>query len=132
MLERRTQYECNCPMECSSISYSFRVVSTKFEEKDMCENVGKKGKFWTKEFESPDQKNPPQFIRKLIKLKNNSISANAEEYCKRNLQYRAEVIFRMATDSMSVTVMSSRLSFFDKMSAFGKDCSNILKKDNYI
>ena len=64
---------------------------------------------------------PPQFERKLIEIKNN-VSSDQVDYCKRNLQYRAMVIFRLATDSMSVTVMSSRLSFFDKMSAFGKKC----------
>ena len=54
-----------------------------------------------------------------MKIKNN-VSEDAQEYCKKNLQYRAELIFKMATDSVSVTVMSQRLSFFDKMSAFGK------------
>ena len=114
-------------MECTSISYSFRVVSTRFNEKEMCQTkvlrynayydvIRFEGKD-LKEFNS--HKFPPQFIRKLVKIKNN-ISDEEGEYCKRNLQYRAEVVFKMATDSMSVTVMSSRLSFFDKMSAFGK------------
>ena len=40
--------------------------------------------------------------------------------CKRNLQYRAEVVFKMASDSMSVTVISKRLTILDKMLAFGK------------
>ena len=62
---------------------------------------------------------PPPFVRSMMKVKYN-FSETAVENCKRNLQYRAEIIFRMATDSMPVTVMSRRLSFFDKMSAFGK------------
>ena len=119
MMDRRSQSSCNCPMECSSISYSFKVVSTKFEEEEMCQNLGQNGKFWTKQFASTAHKFPPQFIRKLIEVKNDSFISNEVEYCKRNLQYRAEVIFKLATDSMSVTVMSSRMSFFDKMSAFG-------------
>ena len=49
-----------------------------------------------------------------------NVSKDPIDYCKKNLKYRAEVIFRLATDSLSVTVMSRRLSFFDKMSAFGK------------
>ena len=65
-----------------------------------------------------ENKFPPQFIRRLKQFKDNS-SSQEQDYCKKNIQYRAEVIFRMATDTMSVTVMSPRLSFFDKMSAFG-------------
>ena len=99
----------------------FVFFSTKFEEEEMCPNVKNKGDFLMKEFYT--HKFPHQFIRKLIEVKNENISSDAVEHCKRNLQYRAEVIFKLATDSMSVTVMSSRLSFFDKMSAFGKIAS---------
>ena len=113
---------CNCPMECSTVSYSFSLVSTKLNEKEMCQNLSKNGQFWTKQFEADAHKDPPQFMRKLLKVRNN-VSDDAKEYCRRNIKYRAEVIFRLATDSMSVTVMSSRLSFFDKMSAFGKNAS---------
>ena len=118
MKNRTTQKTCDCPLECTSISYSFRVVSTKFEHKEMCEKTTEKSVM--KDFDSKGHQFPHQFIRKLVHFKNSSVSPNAEEYCKRNLQYKAQVIFRLATDSMSVTVMSSRLSFFDKMSAFGK------------
>ena len=105
-------------MECNSITYSFRVVSTKLEEDEVCEGKDSSGvSFMNEQFYA--HKIPPQFERKLIEIKNN-VSSDEVEYCKRNLQYRAMVIFRLATDSMSVTVMSSRLSFFDKMSAFGK------------
>ena len=111
-------------MECNSISYSFRVVSTKFEEKEMCQKTGVHkreniDKYQNVMAEFKSHKFHPDFVRKLIFLKNN-ISSDEVEYCKRNLQYKAEAIFRLDTDSMSVTVMSSRLSFFDKMSAFGK------------
>ena len=117
MKNRTTQKTCDCPMECTTISYSFRVVSTKFEDKEMCGETSENSVM--NDFNLVGHKFPRQFIRKLIHLKNNSVSSNEVEYCKRNLQYRAEVIFRLATDSMSVTVMSRRLSFFDKMSAFG-------------
>ena len=118
MKNRTTQKTCDCPMECTSISYSFRVVSTKFEHKEMCKQTNENSVM--KEFYTEEHKFPPQFIRKLVHVKNSSYNSDAVVYCRRNLKYRAEVIFRLATDSMSVTVMSSRLSFFDKMSAFGK------------
>ena len=108
----------DCPTECNFISYSFTTVSTKFDENELCPSESlNPDDFLMKPFY--ENKFPPPFIRKLMKIKNN-ISGDSQEYCKKNLQYRAEVIFRMATDTMSVTVMSPRLSFFDKMSAFGK------------
>ena len=117
-MENLTEETCDCPMECNTVSYSFSIVSTPLEPKAMC----------------PDEKNmkksvlmkpfyvfkyPQEFVRKLIYFKNN-ISSSAKDYCERNLQYRAKIIFRLATDSMSVTVMSRRLSFFDKLSDFGE------------
>ena len=108
---------CDCPMECNSISYSFAVLlSSKFESREMCHTETKTGHFLMKEYYA--HKFPPQIVRKMIEIRSN-VSSDAVEYCKRNLPYRAEIIFRMATDSISVRVMSSRLSFFDKMSAFG-------------
>ena len=113
---------CDCPMECNSISYSFSVVTTPFDPELLCRddvndyNFGKSD-FLMKPFYK--RKDPPQYERRLLKMMNN-VSEEAMTYCKKNLKYRAEVIFKMATDSMSVTTMSRRLSLFDKMSAFGK------------
>ena len=42
------------------------------------------------------------------------------------LPYRAQVSFRLATDTVSVIVRTRRLSFFDKLSAFGKGNSTII------
>ena len=42
------------------------------------------------------------------------------ENCKKYLKYRALVTFRLATQDISVTVTSKRLTFFDKLSAFGE------------
>ena len=113
--------QCDCPTQCNFISYSFTTVSTPFDGNELCPpETLNSDNFLMKPFY--ENKFPPQFIRKLIKIKNN-VSDDAQDYCKKNLQYRAEVIFRMATDTMSVTVMSPRLSFFDKMSAFGKFCA---------
>ena len=109
---------CDCPTECNFISYSFTTVSTPFDLNELCPSESLNSEnFLMKPFY--ENKFPPQFMRKLMKIKNN-VSDDAQDYCKKNLQYRAEVIFRMATDTMSVTVMSPRLSFFDKMSAFGR------------
>ena len=108
-------------MECNSISYQFTLESTPLGKAEMCPYA--RLAEWThdnllmKEFYI--KKTPPQFVRDLKLLKNN-ISSDAQEYCKKNLDYRAEVIFKMATDTLPVTVLSSRLSFFEKMSAFGK------------
>ena len=60
---------------------------------------------------------PSDFVRTLLKIKNKDGIENVVDYCEKNLEFRAEVIFRLATDTMPVTVMSSRLSFFDKMSS---------------
>ena len=62
---------------------------------------------------------PKEFVRRLILFKDNKTSDEVE-YCKQNIKYRAEVAFFLATDSVSVTSMTKRLSFFDQLSAFGK------------
>ena len=64
-------------------------------------------------------KSPPQFIRRMTQFKNN-VTSDEVDYCRRNIQYRADIYFFLATDSVSVTSMTKRLTFFDKLSAFGK------------
>ena len=123
---KNSSYEetCDCPMECNTISYSFSIVSTPFDPEELCPYIfdgymnflWRAGDFLMRPFY--ENKSPPQVVRKMMKIKNN-ISDSAMDYCKKNLAFRAEVIFKIATDSMSVTFMSRRLSFFDKMSAFG-------------
>ena len=117
---------CDCPIECNSISFSFTLESTKFEQKEACpdikNHIGENDYF--KRFENFPMKpfykyrSPPLFVRRLMKIKTN-VSVTDEADCKKKLKYRAQVIFRLATNSMSVTILSSRLSFFDKMSSFG-------------
>ena len=109
-----SEVSCDCPMECNTLSYSFSVVSTPYNTDEICTVSGDESllSFYHNKY-------PPQHVRTLMKIKSN-ISDDAMDYCRKNLHYRAEVIFRLATDIMPVTVMSSRLSFFDKMSAFGK------------
>ena len=112
--------QCDCPTECNFISYSFTTVSTPFDGNELCPpETLNSDNFLMKPFY--ENKFPPKFVRKLWKIKYN-ISDNDMEFCKWNLKYRAEVIFRLATDSISVTVMSRRLSPFDKLSSFGNYC----------
>ena len=123
------ELNCDCPLECDSISYSFSLVSTPFAAKEKCPMQSGSTDFAMKEFY--DNAYPPQFVRKLMRMmndkkltrmmnNNNSTSVQEGDVCKRNIQYRAEVIFRLATNTLSVTVMSRRLSFFDKLSSFGR------------
>ena len=112
-----TENMCDCPMECNYISYSYSVVSTPFDPAEMCPAKAIEEDFLMKPFYTT--KDPPQFIRRLMEFKDN-ISSDDFDYCKRNIQYRAMVIFRLATTKMSVTVMSKRLTFFDQLSDFGK------------
>ena len=58
-------------------------------------------------------KSPPEMARKIRMFVLNKTS-DVGEICKSRIPYRAEVNFRLATDSVSVTVSSRRLSFFDK------------------
>ena len=125
------ELDCDCPLECDSISYSFSLVSTPFTAKEKCPRQLGSGSrdFAMQEFY--ENLYPPQFVRKLMRMmndkkmtrmmnNNNSTTVQEGDFCKRNIQYRAEVIFRLATNTLSVTVMSRRLSFFDKLSSFGK------------
>ena len=109
--------ECDCPMECNSVSYTFSLVSTPFDPEKMCLSDDAVADFLMKEYY--EHKEPPQFVRRLIEFESN-VSSRETNYCKKNIHYRAEVEFILATNSMSVKVISRRLSFFDKMSAFGK------------
>ena len=107
-------------MECNSISYSFSLVSTTFDPRGMCPHEATaNNKFLMKEFYMNEY--PTKFMRNLISIVDNTSMMSTKDLCMKNLQYRAEVIFRLATDTISVTVMSRRLSFFDKLSNFGKN-----------
>ena len=105
---------CNCPMECDSISYSSYYVSTPFNSETLCarHQNGLMEELFQHKF-------PPQFVRNLRKYVDN-VTSDEIEICKKYLQYRALVTFQLATNTMSVTVVSRRLSFFDKLSGFGR------------
>ena len=62
---------------------------------------------------------PPKFVRNIKGVYFN-VTSDESEICRVNSQYRAHVTFRLATNTMAVTVTSRRLSFFDKLSGFGK------------
>ena len=112
----KNKTKCDCPMECNSISYSFTLYSSPFNAEKMCPSDAKTD-FLMKEFY--ENSFPPKFIKKLIQFRDN-ISSRETDQCKRYIQYRSEISFRLASNTMPVTVISRRLSFFDKMSAFGK------------
>ena len=126
-----TDLTCDCPMECNTISYSFSVVVTPFDPEEMCPRY----KHFDKDYDNDDflmkpfyERNrifSPKFEKKLLKIKNNVSMTDWVDDCKENLPYRAVVDFKLVTDTMSVTVMSRRLSFFDKLSAFGKSTKYI-------
>ena len=119
MTDTPKDWKCNCPMECNTLSYSFSHVSRPLDPEEECppEVYDSTHDFLMKPFyENPF---PSKYVRRLMKIRNN-ISDEPMDYCKRNLRYRAEVTFKLATDTIPVTVISGRLSFFDKMSAFGK------------
>ena len=59
-------------------------------------------------------------------------SADVTDVCTTNIQYRAEIIFKLATNNIQVTVTSRRLSFFDKLSAFGKKLTYIFEVWNEV
>ena len=42
--------------------------------------------------------------------------------CKKNMKYRALVTFQLATDTVTLTTRTQRMSFFDKLSGFGNTC----------
>ena len=115
-----TDLTCDCPMECNTISYSFSVVVTPFDPEEMCPRYNDFDDFMMKPFYDRNRIFSPKFEKKLLKIKNNVSMTDEVDDCKENLPYRAVVDFKLVTDTMSVTVMSRRLSFFDKMSAFGK------------
>ena len=103
-------------MECDSISYSFSVVSTPFNEIGLCPaklQTSTMSAFYRKPFPKP-------FIRKLKKFIYNETDSTSE-ICKINVKYRAEIMFKLATNNIAVTVTTKRLSFFDKLSGFGKN-----------
>ena len=113
------EWICDCPMECNTISYSFSIVSSTFDPEELCPNPKSKKapeNFLMKPFY--ENKFPSPFVRRMMKYKDN-ITFDDVADCKNNLAYRAEVKFKLVTDTMSVTVLSRRLSFFDKLSAFG-------------
>ena len=105
---------CNCPLDCNSISYSFSLVSSPLIEEEHCANTP--SDLLTEFYEKPF---PKEFIRNVRKFTRN-VSANPTEICKKYIKYRAVVIFKLATNDVAVTVTSRRLSFFDKISGFGE------------
>lgn len=109
--------QCECPMDCNSITYSVTMISTPFDTKGMCSKTQKSAHPLMSEFY---RKPFPNYLVRRIKMFTKNASADVADVCTTNIQYRAEIIFKLATNNIQVTVTSRRLSFFDKLSAFGK------------
>ena len=120
MKDYTAEDKCHCPIECDSVSYSFSLVSKPLDPDELCPSKIPKVydpmetmiEFYKNPF-------PPRFIRYAEKYLENKTAVPAD-MCKRNIMYRSLITFRYATDTIPVTVMSRRLSFFDKLSGFGK------------
>ena len=115
---------CECPLECDSVSYSYYYVSSPFNMEEICPNKKFKTDFLMKPYY--ETVIPSQFTRNIKGFYFNQTS-DIGEICKIHSQYRAHVIFRLATNTMSVTVTSRRLSFFDKLSGFGELSKDIIQ-----
>ena len=116
------QKKCDCPLDCDSITYSYSLVSSRLKEDELCTaNQNSPTPLMTDFYERPF---PKLFIRQIEKYAKN-ISADPYEICSKYLKYKAVVTFQLATNDVSVTITSRRLSFFDKLSGFGKKMYNI-------
>ena len=112
-----SENECDCPLDCDSITYSYSLVSSPLKGDELCaRSQSSPTPLMTNFYEKPF---PKLFIRQLRNFAKN-ISADTYEICSKYLKYRAVVIFQLATNDVSVTITSRRLSFFDKLSGFGK------------
>ena len=65
------------------------------------------------------KKSPPELLRNMENFVFNTTNEDSE-ICKKKILYKAEVIFKLPAHTMTVVVNSRRLSFFDKLSGFGK------------
>ena len=84
----------------------------------MCPAKDAKEDFLMKEFYL--KKSPPLLLRKMEKFSFENVTDEEQEICKKKLLYKAEVFFKISTPTMIVIENSRRLSFFDKLSGFGK------------
>ena len=116
MADESLERYCNCPMNCNRITYSFSYNSEKFDLEEICLGAAAKSNFLMKEFYQNPY--PGHFIRNL-RMFNKNETSDATEICHKNSQYRAKVTFRLATDYVTTTIKTRRLSFFDKLSGFG-------------
>ena len=116
MANSTTEEKCDCPLECDGIYYSYYFVSSPLNPDKMCPGEDNKGSFLMKEFYSNPI--PPKLLLKMMKFGFNT-SEDVVDICKKNIKYKAEIFFKLATNTMSITITSRRLSFFDKLSGFG-------------
>ena len=82
---------CDCPLECDAIKYSYYYVSSKFEPDKMCPSKAGKEDFLMKEFYLDPM--PPKLLTRMEMFAYNETDG-VHEICKKNIKYKAEVIFR--------------------------------------
>ena len=122
MKNSKNENSCDCPLECNAIKYSYYYVSSPLDPVKLCPSSKGSEDFLMKDFyENPM---PPMLLKRMEMFVYNS-SDKMSISCKKNVPYNAEVTFRLATNTMTVTVTSRRLSFFDKLSGFGTGIQNI-------
>ena len=110
MANSTTEEKCDCPLECTHTTLSA------LNPDKICPGEDNKGSFLMKEFYSNPI--PPKLLLKMMKFGFNT-SEDVVDICKKNIKYKAEIFFKLATNTMSITITSRRLSFFDKLSGFG-------------
>ena len=112
MANSSLEKNCDCPLECDFVGYSFSLVSRPLDSDEMCSfgSDNLMAEFRSKPF-------PSNFIRFLRKAVYNE---TMDDTCRRNVQYRAELTFQLAANTLPVTIISRRMSFFDKLSGFGE------------
>ena len=121
MKNSKKEDSCDCPLECNAIKYSYYYVSSPLDPVKMCPSSKGSEDFLMRDFyENPM---PPMLLKRMEMFVYNS-SDRIPISCMKNIPYRAEVTFRLATNTMTVTVTSRRLSFFDKLSGFGIGIQN--------
>ena len=127
MANSSLEKNCDCPLECDHNGYSFSLVSKPLDTDEMC-SIGVQDNAMKEFYRKPF---PPTFIRILRNAAYNE-TMDSMEICKRNVQYRAELTFQLAANTLPVTIISRRMSFFDKLSGFGKKMVSINPNDIFI
>ena len=89
MADNTLKENCNCPMECESISYSSYYVSFPFDPEELC---SKQTDGLMEEF-LENHRYPPQIIRKFEEFVKDNVTSDAFEICKKNVHYLQKTLY---------------------------------------